>query len=165
MRNSPIYGVRIRTFLAAIPFFRTRGALGSGRKVNAEYFDASFSLSDPYSRIAPDSSLRGLFSLHGCLLSMSGHRNYSPGSGGPFPQLVGLAEVSCQSIQDSFDRQADVSPIRIIVHGRRTAIRVGRSVGAQVERPFSKFVLRLVVRLLAHVQKPNRTERQGVVKA
>lgn len=63
-----------------------------------------------------------------------------------------LAEVPSDAGQDNPGRNADVfpSPIRIIVHGRRIAVRVSRSIPVERKAPLSRFLL-LCSLLVAHV--------------
>ena len=66
------------------------------------------------------------------------------------PELIvgTFAQVTSQSVQDSSHWQAQRYPIRVVVTGRRTAIRVS-AVTTQFQSPLSKFVLRVVGFLVA----------------
>jgi len=137
--------------LAVVPFVCARRVVRDNITGNADSRDASSTRANPYSLIAPDSSLRGTTSLHGCLLSMSGHRNYSPGSGGPFiPQLLSgsLAEVPSDTGQDNPGRNSNMHPCFIRIGSSKIAVRFS-AVTTQVQSPLSKFVLRVVGFLVA----------------
>lgn len=138
--NSPIYGPRNSGILAAIPFFRTRRALGTGRKVIAEYFDARDSLSVPYSN-----SLLRIPPL-GRAIAAGG--NVSP----TFPPAFH------QFRQDNRTDVSQTLPIKIVVHGRRIALRVS-AVRTEVQGPLSFVFLRTLWFLVAH--ESNRI--QGVL--
>ena len=164
MTNTPTRRASNIAILAVVPFVFDRRVVRDNITGYAEYRDASSTRADPYSRIAPGSSLRGLFSLHGCLLSMSGHPDYSPGQGGLFPQLVSgsLAEVSGQPVQDSSGWQGKNFPVSIIVFGhQRTAIRLSYSIPLQGEGPFplSNFLRSLVFHVLKGVME--QIEKHG----
>ena len=131
MTNSPIYGVGIPTFLQVLSSSVSRRVLGS---ITAIFMP---------NIVTPASAFVAPYYSSLLRIPPLGRAIADGGSVSPtFPPSFH------QSRQDN---RADVSqtfPIKIVVHGRRIALRVS-AVKTQVQSPLSKFVLRLVGFLVA----------------